>query len=73
MTDYGYDEALRAFDTSTAKLGVDHVDLYMLHWPWPADFDQDDRRVRGSPSSCWPTGASARSASPTSRPTTCGR
>lgn len=38
MTDYGVDSALRAFDTSTAKLGVDHLDLYLLHWPWPADF-----------------------------------
>ncbi|GAB4064661.1 aldo/keto reductase [Angustibacter speluncae] len=40
MTDYGFDSALRAFDTSTAKLGVDYVDLYLLHWPWPADFDR---------------------------------
>lgn len=38
MTDYGYDEALRAFDVSASKLGVEHVDLYLLHWPWPADF-----------------------------------
>ncbi len=37
MTDYGFDSALRAFDTSAAKLGVDQVDLYLLHWPWPAD------------------------------------
>lgn len=40
MTDYGYDETLRAFDASTAKLGVDHVDLYLLHWPWPASWDK---------------------------------
>ncbi len=38
MTDYGYDEALRAFDTSAAKLGVDYLDLYLLHWPWPANW-----------------------------------
>ena len=38
MTDYGFDSALRAFDTSTAKLGVDYLDLYLLHWPWPANF-----------------------------------
>lgn len=37
MTDYGFDSALRAFETSTAKLGVDYLDLYMLHWPWPAN------------------------------------
>ncbi|WP_348788892.1 aldo/keto reductase [Leifsonia sp. NPDC080035] len=38
MTDYGFDSALRAFDTSTTKLGVDTLDLYLLHWPWPANW-----------------------------------
>lgn len=33
--DQGYDETLRAFDASTAKLGFDHVDLYLIHWPRP--------------------------------------
>ncbi|MFF3751645.1 aldo/keto reductase [Streptomyces sp. NPDC002018] len=32
----GYDSALAAFDTSLAKLGLDHVDLYLIHWPTPA-------------------------------------
>lgn len=40
MTDYGYESTVRAFDTSTAKLGVDYVDLYLLHWPWPASASQ---------------------------------
>jgi len=31
MTNYGFDSTLRAFDTSTAKLGVDYLDLYLLH------------------------------------------
>ncbi|MFC4562963.1 aldo/keto reductase [Nocardiopsis mangrovi] len=35
-TDQGYDSALRAFDTSLAELGLDHVDLYLIHWPMPA-------------------------------------
>lgn len=35
-TDHGYDAALRAFDTSLAKLGLDYVDLYLIHWPAPA-------------------------------------
>ncbi|GHH86121.1 oxidoreductase [Streptomyces sulfonofaciens] len=34
--DQGYDSALRAFDASLAKLGTDHVDLYLIHWPTPA-------------------------------------
>jgi 2,5-diketo-D-gluconate reductase A len=35
-TDHGYDAALRAFDTSLTKLGLDYVDLYLIHWPLPA-------------------------------------
>lgn len=32
-TDHGYDAALRAFDDSLGKLGLDYVDLYLVHWP----------------------------------------
>ncbi|MFP3115418.1 aldo/keto reductase [Streptomyces sp. Iso 434] len=35
-SDHGYDPALRAFDSSLEKLGLDHVDLYLIHWPLPA-------------------------------------
>jgi methylglyoxal/glyoxal reductase len=31
--DQGYDSALRALDASLARLGLDHVDLYLIHWP----------------------------------------
>ncbi|WP_030607595.1 aldo/keto reductase [Streptomyces sclerotialus] len=34
--DQGYDATLAAFDASLAKLGLDHVDLYLIHWPAPA-------------------------------------
>jgi len=39
LDDYGYDTTLRAFDTSATKLGLDHVDLYLLHWPVPSAFE----------------------------------
>ncbi|MFE6049125.1 aldo/keto reductase [Kitasatospora sp. NPDC056446] len=35
--DQGYDATLRAFDTSLAKLGLDYLDLYLIHWPAPAN------------------------------------
>ncbi len=34
-TDQGHDAALRAFDTSLHRLGLDYVDLYLIHWPAP--------------------------------------
>ena len=33
--DQGYDKALKAFDTSMAKLGIEQLDLYLVHWPSP--------------------------------------
>jgi 2,5-diketo-D-gluconate reductase A len=33
--DHGYDQTLRAFDRSAAKLRIDTVDLYLIHWPAP--------------------------------------
>jgi 2,5-diketo-D-gluconate reductase A len=35
-TDHGYDQALSAFDESMTKLGIDTLDLYLIHWPSPA-------------------------------------
>ncbi|NJP88335.1 aldo/keto reductase [Nonomuraea sp. FMUSA5-5] len=32
---HGYDAALRGFEESRARLGLDYVDLYLIHWPLP--------------------------------------
>ncbi|MEU4148877.1 aldo/keto reductase [Streptomyces sp. NPDC026659] len=40
ISDYGYDETLHSFDKSAAKLGVDRIDLLILHQALPSDFDR---------------------------------
>lgn len=37
-TDQGYESTLKAFETSIKKLGVEYVDLYLIHWPVPKIF-----------------------------------
>jgi len=39
VTDYGYDETLRAFDKAATKLGAETIDLLLLHQPRVEDFD----------------------------------
>jgi diketogulonate reductase-like aldo/keto reductase len=39
ISDYGYDETLHAFDKSAGKLGIDRIDLLILHQPLPGEFD----------------------------------
>ncbi|MER7775704.1 aldo/keto reductase [Streptomyces sp. NPDC096191] len=36
-SEQGYDTTLRAFDASLAKLGLEYLDLYLIHWPMPAE------------------------------------
>ena len=38
VTDYGYEQTLRAFDKASAKLGIDTIDLLILHQPRVEDF-----------------------------------
>jgi len=40
ISDYGYDEALHGFEKSARKLGVDQIDLLLLHQPLPSRFDK---------------------------------
>ncbi|RST13923.1 aldo/keto reductase [Streptomyces sp. WAC05374] len=35
-SEQGHDSTLRAFDDSLARLGLDYVDLYLIHWPVPS-------------------------------------
>jgi diketogulonate reductase-like aldo/keto reductase len=39
INDYGYDATLHAFDKSAGKLGVDRIDLLILHQALPSRFD----------------------------------
>ncbi|CAM5701777.1 hypothetical protein SVIOM342S_02781 [Streptomyces violaceorubidus] len=32
---HGYEETLASFEESRARLGVEYVDLYLIHWPLP--------------------------------------
>jgi 2,5-diketo-D-gluconate reductase A len=34
--EHGHDSTLRAFDASLDQLGLDYVDLYLIHWPLPS-------------------------------------
>ena len=69
ISDYGYDATLHAFDKSAGKLGVDQIDLLLLHQPLPAASTSRSTPTARS-RNCWPTARCAPSASATSCPST---
>src|SRR5215204_6592097 len=40
ISDYGYDQTLHGFEKSAGKLGVDQIDLLILHQALPSEFDK---------------------------------
>jgi len=44
-SDQGYDSTLRAFDLSLNKLGLDYIDLYLVHWPVQSKFKETWRAL----------------------------
>lgn len=45
-----YDRALEVFETTMSEIGLDHIDLYLVHAPWPwdqmgADFREENKAV----------------------------
>jgi diketogulonate reductase-like aldo/keto reductase len=65
ISDYGYDETLHGFEKCAGKLGVEQIDLLILHQALPSAFDRTLEAYRAR-RRCWPTARSARSASATS-------
>jgi diketogulonate reductase-like aldo/keto reductase len=43
--DFGYDSAKAAYDLSLQKLGLDYVDLYLIHWPKSYEENADSWRA----------------------------
>ncbi len=46
ISDYGYDQTLHAFDKSAGKLGVDQIDLLILHQALPGEFTKTQQAYR---------------------------
>ncbi len=65
VSDYGFDQTRHAFDKAAGKLGLEQIDLLILHQPPPTGSSRRSgptRRWR----SCSPTARSGRSGSATS-------
>jgi hypothetical protein len=46
ISDYGYDQTLHGFEKIARKLGVDQIDLLILHQALPSDFDATRQAYR---------------------------
>ena len=44
----GYDKAMKAFEASLEKLGLEYLDLYLIHWPAVARWHDDWRKINRS-------------------------
>jgi len=44
-SEQGYDSTLKAFGASMDKLGLDYVDLYLVHWPVPGKYKETYRAL----------------------------
>jgi methylglyoxal/glyoxal reductase len=44
-TEQGYDKTLAAFDASLERLGLEYVDLYLIHWPVPGKYKETWKAV----------------------------
>lgn len=44
-TDQGYEETLAAFERSLEALGLEYVDLYLVHWPMPGTYTDTYRAL----------------------------
>jgi len=62
-TDQGYETTLKAFETSLKKLGLDYVDLYLVHWPVKGKYKETYKALE----KCIKTVLCGRSASATSK------
>lgn len=50
-TDRGYESTLKAFEESIEKLGVDYIDIYLIHWP--ANEKQFGKEAKSINASTW--------------------
>lgn len=48
--DHGYERAKAAIDKSLSALGLDYIDLYLIHWPNPIAFRSEWREIDRE---CW--------------------